>query len=196
MEFGTLRFDEKIILNKVRGFMCANIYIAQAPCGDILQVWRSYDPLDDEDEDISDLESDYDEESYVCNTTMIKVYKVDLVERKLIEIGNLGENVLILGHNQSLCFRANEYPLLKANHIYFSDDRENYIKGFKNNRRDIGLFDLGNNCVEEIVSPQLWSNWPPPVWMTPNARKINLKTVILEITKILIQHFYSIHPNI
>ncbi|BAF28577.2 Os11g0598000 [Oryza sativa Japonica Group] len=141
------------------------------------KVWRSYDPLDDEDEDASDdLEADHDDESYVWNTTMIKVHKVDLVARMLVEACDLGENVLILGHNQSLCLRADEYPLLKANHVYLSDDRELYIKGCKNGCRDIGVFNLENNCAEEIVSPQLWSNWPPPVWMTPNARKISLET--------------------
>ncbi|KAF2911395.1 probable F-box protein At4g22165 [Oryza sativa Japonica Group] len=167
----------KIVLNKVKGFACENMYIVRTPCGDLLQVWRSYDPLDDEDEDASDdLEADHDDESYVWNTTMIKVHKVDLVARMLVEACDLGENVLILGHNQSLCLRADEYPLLKANHVYFSDDRELYIKGCKNGCRDIGVFNLENNCAEEIVSLQLWSNWPPPVWMTPNARKISLET--------------------
>uniref|UniRef100_A0A0E0RA42 KIB1-4 beta-propeller domain-containing protein n=1 Tax=Oryza rufipogon TaxID=4529 RepID=A0A0E0RA42_ORYRU len=167
----------KIVLNKVKGFACENMYIVRGPCGDLLQVWRSYDPLDDEDEDASDdLEADHDDESYVWNTTMIKVHKVDLVARMLVEACDLGENVLILGHNQSLCLRADEYPLLKANHVYFSDDRELYIKGCKNGCRDIGVFNLENNCAEEIVSLQLWSNWPPPVWMTPNARKISLET--------------------
>jgi len=83
----------------------------------------------------------------------------------------LGQNVLFLGHNQSLCLHAEEYPQLKANHVYFTDDDYLYTTGFKNNRRDIGVFDLENNSSEEITTPQLWSNWPTPVWLIPNPRR-------------------------
>jgi len=51
-----------------------------------------------------------------------------------------------------------------------------YTTGFKNNRRDIGVFDLENNSNQELTTPQLWSNWPTPVWLIPNPRRMSLAT--------------------
>jgi hypothetical protein len=105
----------------------------------------------------------------------IKVYKVDTMAKKLLEIKFLHVQLLFLGHNQSLCLSAQQCPALKANHAYFTDDNELWLKRtMKNNRRDIGLFDLKNNRREGLVSPHLWSNWPCPVWITPSLSKTDL----------------------
>ncbi|XP_047068570.1 putative F-box protein At4g22180 [Lolium rigidum] len=150
---------KKLILDRAKNNICENIYIVQAPCGDLLQVWR----LEDDtvyDEDVNDA-------TYETHTGKIDIFKVDTTAEKLVKINSLDDHVLVLGHNQSLCLTAEEYPQLKANRVYFTDDHELYIFGWKNNRRDIGVFDLENNSREELVSPQLWSNWPPPIWVTP-----------------------------
>lgn len=93
--------------------------------------------------------------------------------KKHVEINNLDGLVLFLGHNQSLCLSTEQYPHLKENYTYFTDDDEAWLFGFKNKRRDIGLFDLKHNSREELVSPQLWSNFPAPVWITPSFTKLN-----------------------
>ncbi|KQJ81847.2 hypothetical protein BRADI_5g03430v3 [Brachypodium distachyon] len=64
--------------------------------------------------------------------------------------------------------------LKRANHAYFTDDNALWTNGLLNNRRDMGILNLDNNTREEIVSPQLWSNCPAPMWITPNLRKMNL----------------------
>ncbi|OEL31011.1 hypothetical protein BAE44_0007969 [Dichanthelium oligosanthes] len=171
----------KVVIENVQDYMDygMSMYVVQAPCGDLLQIWRICDPLgeyggedeEDEDEDVSEPEPDSG--SVVVNTTMIKPYKVDTAAKILVEVSNLGDNMLFLGHNQSLCLHAEEYPLLKANHVYLTDDHEPWNSSFKDRTRDVGVFSLENNIREEIVSPVLWSNWPPPVWITPNPRKIN-----------------------
>ncbi|XP_062197772.1 F-box protein At5g25290-like [Phragmites australis] len=170
IDLGDPAVTQEIFLGKVKDIYYERIYIVQAPCGELLQIWRS----DADDEYDSDLEIEFDRESYVSITSAIKVHKVEPTSKKLVEISSLGENVMFLGHNQSLCLRAEEYPQLKANHVYFTDDDDLYIMGFQNNRRDIGVFDLENNSSDEIVSPQLWSNWPAPVWLIPNPRSISL----------------------
>lgn len=104
-----------------------------------------------------------------------KVYRVDLTSNKPVEISSLGEDVLFLGQNQSLCLHAQDHPQLKANHIYITDlDPYIPVEG-ENDERDIGVLNLGNNSREEIVCPQLWSNWPSPMWITPNPRKATLR---------------------
>uniref|UniRef100_A0A0E0K4X5 KIB1-4 beta-propeller domain-containing protein n=1 Tax=Oryza punctata TaxID=4537 RepID=A0A0E0K4X5_ORYPU len=137
-----------------------NTYILHAPWGDVLQIWKT-----EEDNYVHPSEYDYD--AILKNTASIEVS--DLVEEKLVKINHLQDHVLFVGHNQTLCLCAEEFPSLKANHAYFTDDSQNWITEFKNNRRDIGVFNLEDNSTDELVSPQLWSNWPSP-------SNVNLRT--------------------
>uniref|UniRef100_A0ACD6ATJ6 Uncharacterized protein n=1 Tax=Avena sativa TaxID=4498 RepID=A0ACD6ATJ6_AVESA len=162
---------KKLIMDRAKHSICENIYIVQAPCGDLLQVWR----LEADDGDGEDV----DDATYESHTGKIDIFKVDTTAQKLVKINCMDDHVLVLGHNQSLCLNAEEYPQLKANRVYFTDDHELYIFGFRNNRRDIGVFDLANNSMEELVSPQLWSNWPPPIWITPALTELCPTTVPL-----------------
>uniref|UniRef100_M8CFC1 KIB1-4 beta-propeller domain-containing protein n=1 Tax=Aegilops tauschii TaxID=37682 RepID=M8CFC1_AEGTA len=92
----------------------------------------------------------------------------------LVEIDCLPEHALFLGLNDSLCLNAKDYPALKGNHAYFTDDQQ-YNQGRKSSRRDIGVVDFGNyNSKEDLVSPQLWSNWPSPMWITPSLTAMKL----------------------
>jgi hypothetical protein len=168
----------KLFLDKTKDIYFESIYIVQGSGGEMLQIWRSdAEPRgEDEDETDSDLELELDDDKFVNKTTAITVYEVEPASKRIEKISSLGQNVLFLGHNQSLCLHAEEYPQLKGNHVYFTDDDFLYTTGFKNNRRDIGVFDLENNSSEEITTPQLWSNWPTPVWLIPNPRRMSLAT--------------------
>ncbi|CAO2201838.1 unnamed protein product [Urochloa humidicola] len=165
-----------IVMENVKGYIDEgmSMYLVQSQCGALLQIWRICDPLGEygEDENVSEPEPDF--ESTEVNTTMVRLYKVDTACKKLTEVSSFEEKLLFLGHNQSLYIDAEEYPRLKANHVYFTDDHEEWNSSFKDNTRDVGVFSLETNSMEEIVSPVLWSNWPPPVWITPNPRKRNL----------------------
>uniref|UniRef100_A0ACD6AR62 Uncharacterized protein n=1 Tax=Avena sativa TaxID=4498 RepID=A0ACD6AR62_AVESA len=151
-------------MNRTKHYSCENIYIVEAPSGGLLQVWRAHES--------SEYVEDADPATDVTNTRNIKIYKVDTTTEKHVEINSLENHVLLLGHNETLCLSAEEYPHLKANHTYFTDDYEEYLFGWNNNRRDIGIFDLANNSCEELVSPQLWSNWPTPIWITPSLTRL------------------------
>ncbi|XP_037432051.1 uncharacterized protein LOC119298849 [Triticum dicoccoides] len=144
-------------------FEIQGAYILQAPWGGLLLVWRlkvySGNP-----DDISSL---------TLHTKGIKIHEVDVAAKKLVEIDCLHGHALFLGHNQSLCLSTKECPALKENRVYFTDDNE-YITVHKDNRRDIGLLRLDNNSWESLVFPQLWSNWPAPVWITPNLTMMKL----------------------
>ncbi|KAL6603550.1 hypothetical protein ACP70R_043911 [Stipagrostis hirtigluma subsp. patula] len=174
---------QKVVLEDVRDNCVEGyrIFIVQAPCGDLLQIWHqveddlSQPELDQQEKDGDFSEPELDLGPYPHWYPTFKVYRVDLVEKKLVEISNFNDNVLFLGFNQSLCLRADEYPQLKANHVYFTDvDVYMAICG-KNERRSIGVLNLSDNSIEKIVSPKIWSNWPSPVWITPNPRKMVLR---------------------
>ncbi|RLM70238.1 F-box domain containing protein, expressed [Panicum miliaceum] len=175
---GAPAVTQKVFLDKMKDIYYERIYIVQGSVGEMLQIWRSnaVPRGEDEDETDSDLELELDRDKYVSNTAEITVYEVEPASKKIDKISSLGQNVLFLGHNLSLCLHAEGYPQLKANHVYFTDDDFLYTTRFKNNRRDIGVFDLENNSSEEITTPQLWSNWPTPVWLIPNPRRMSLAT--------------------
>ncbi|XP_044970940.1 probable F-box protein At4g22165 [Hordeum vulgare subsp. vulgare] len=154
----------ELIMDITKDFAYENIYIAQAPCGGLLQVWRTQED--------SEYVEDADPATYLTNTANIKIFKVDTMAEKLVGIDSLDDHVLLLGLNQTLYLSVEEYPHLKANHVYFTDDCELYLFGWKNNRRDIGIYDLANNTCEELVSPQLWPNWPNPIWITPSLTRL------------------------
>lgn len=163
----------KIVLDQVKPYASERVYIVQDQCGELLQIWRS--------EDSSLFGDDYEyhpvsehEPSPLRMTNKIKVHKVDLTSQNLVDVNTLDKNVLFIGLNQSLCLCVKEYPQLKANHAYFTDDDELDIKFSKSNRRDIGKFDLAKKNNMEIVSPQLWSNSPAPMWLVPNPRRMSV----------------------
>jgi hypothetical protein len=181
----------RVVMEGLKGCLPPKVYIAQAPCGDLLQIWKVSEYSDQEVEDVSEpdldppdddeyfsvsedeSESEVDTVPYRHYITVFKVYRVNLTAMKLVEISCLGDNILFLGLNQSICLCAKEYPQLKGNHVYFTDDDEYMSYGFKNKGRKMGVFNLGNKISEKIVSPRIWSNWPAPIWIVPNPRKMN-----------------------
>lgn len=185
-DFSGRQVKGKIVLGEMRDYSFERVYIVETPCGDLLQIWSDIDRVPEveaaleepepdtleEDEYFSepDLPPDYVLPRHKC--TPFKLYRVDLTAGKLVEISDLGENVLFLGQNQTVCLNAQEHPQLKGNHIYFTDNDEG-VAMCKNMTRDIGVFNLSDNRREKIVSTQIWSNWPNPVWVTPNLRKMN-----------------------
>ncbi|CAM0907067.1 unnamed protein product [Alopecurus aequalis] len=139
-------------------------YIVQAPWGGLLLIWRIF-----EDE----LEPDPGA-SIFWNTTKFRIYEVEAAGSEPKEINCLHDHVLFLGHNQSLCLSAQEYPSVRANHAYFTDDNLFWTSGRKNSHRDMGILNLDDNSKEELLSPQPWSKFPAPIWITPDLRKMNL----------------------
>ncbi|KAF7006016.1 LOW QUALITY PROTEIN: hypothetical protein CFC21_021087 [Triticum aestivum] len=70
---------------------------------------------------------------------------------------------------------SKQYPTLRANHAYFTDDNVMRTMGLKNSDPDVGIMNLDNfYSMEEILSLELWSSWPAPMWITPDLRKMNL----------------------
>ncbi|CAN6209613.1 unnamed protein product [Urochloa humidicola] len=107
----------KVIVNKIESYPSAlkSWYIICAPWGGLLQVWRTFSVPEQKDED---------EDGDPCfHTTKITIYKVDLKAKELVETKILSNHILFLGKNNSLCLSADEYPQLKANHAYYTDDR-------------------------------------------------------------------------
>uniref|UniRef100_A0ACD5W6I9 Uncharacterized protein n=2 Tax=Avena sativa TaxID=4498 RepID=A0ACD5W6I9_AVESA len=153
-------FTRNIIVDEMANYISGTdggMYAVQTPRGDLLQVCRKSEVT----------------KEILIETEKILVYKTDMAAKKLVEMNGLCDHVLFLGRGQSQCLSAEEYPQLKENCVYFTDD-ETYISKYKKNHRDIGILNLENDDREEIAS-KLWCNWPNPIWVTPNITRMNME---------------------
>ncbi|XBI92869.1 hypothetical protein VPH35_029841 [Triticum aestivum] len=157
----------KTIINIPRKYDCEYMYTVQAPWGGLLLICRIF-----EDHNVEPKPG----ASVFCNTTQYSVYEFDDAGSELKEINCLRDHVLFLGHNQLLCLGAEEYPSLRANHAYFTDDNSLWACGLKNNHCDMGVLNLDDKSKQDLVSPQLWSNFSAPMWITLDLRKMNLSS--------------------
>ncbi|PNT63457.1 hypothetical protein BRADI_4g16200v3 [Brachypodium distachyon] len=154
----------QIVLGMTDAITYSCMYIVQAPWGDLLQVWKSY----------KDYELHPEPGAFVFwNTGKFEIYEIDIERGERKKVKCLHDHALFLGHNQSLCISSVEYPALKRNHAYFTDDSYFWTRGFENNSRDIAILNLDNNIREELVSPQLWSDFPAPMWITLDVRAMD-----------------------
>ncbi|KAF7110628.1 hypothetical protein CFC21_110712 [Triticum aestivum] len=146
----------RILPNLVR--MVQKCYIVQAPWGDVLQIIKD-ESLDPEQPD---------GETYV---TAYEVYKVDFVELKRVKMRGIGEYALFTGKSTTSCFSVKDHPGLMANHLYFTHDDHDELLSGKDDPRDIGVYDLENDTRTNLVDPEPWRTWFPPIWFTPNLAK-------------------------
>ncbi|GJN25310.1 hypothetical protein PR202_gb13122 [Eleusine coracana subsp. coracana] len=160
--------SRKVIMDDTKDYIYESIYIVQSPSGELLQVWREQNviPIGNEDAPERDLSE------IKMETRKMMLFKVDMATKKLVQIKSLHDHVLFLGYSQSLCLSAEQFPQLKTNHAYLTDD-ERGIAFWKNNRRDIGVFNMENNITEEIVLSQCCCTWPAPIWIAPSLAKFS-----------------------
>ncbi|VAH01292.1 unnamed protein product [Triticum turgidum subsp. durum] len=167
----------KKIMRRVRkGDDPSSMYIMQAPWGDILQIWRwrsyvdSSTPVELPRDLLGHNEDDIDR--YIeLRTTEIEVYKVDLENQALVKMTSLADHALFLGYNSSMCFATKDFPTLKPNCVYITDDSVEYVNMCKHNWREIGVWDIENKSLQTFDSVLLtisWMNWPSSVWITPS----------------------------
>ncbi|XP_037467062.1 probable F-box protein At1g65740 [Triticum dicoccoides] len=153
IDVGRDSFTHGLILKKSIPRFC-NVYIVRTPEGDILQLLRITSTVEKRE-----------------RTATIEVYKVNLEKQGVGPIDSLGDNAVFIGTSYSSCLPVKDYPQLMPNHIYCDDDDEYWLRE-KDGCRDVGVYDFEEDHVNDLVSPQPWLNWPPPIWITPSFTKI------------------------
>src|SRR4051812_2288378 len=61
-------------------------------------------------------------EERIIKSEKILLRKIDIAAEGRVKINGLHDHVLFLGRSQSQCLSAEEYPQLRANFVYFTDD--------------------------------------------------------------------------
>ncbi|KAH0688289.1 hypothetical protein KY284_018842 [Solanum tuberosum] len=81
-------------------------------------------------------------------TTNIDVFEVDLVSGKLTQTKELGDTAFFIGHNASRSVQPCQFPGIKPNHIYFTDDYwESYLVFEEGGGLDMGVFNLADGTI-------------------------------------------------
>ncbi|KAI4988676.1 hypothetical protein ZWY2020_035916, partial [Hordeum vulgare] len=108
-EFSGPTIMSNIIAHEMENYICGMdvyMYVVQAPWGDLLQVCRKSKVT----------------EELLVQTEKILLYKADMAAKKLVEVNGLHDHVLFLGRSQTQCLNVEDYPQLKKNCVYFTDD--------------------------------------------------------------------------
>ncbi|KAJ8626413.1 hypothetical protein MRB53_019720 [Persea americana] len=121
---------------------------------------------------IQEVERDpYDYDSR--RTLGFKVYEVGLEEngeytKKPMEVERLGDRVIFLGQNSSMLVMASQFPGVKGNRIYFTDDfmEASFFKS-PLGCVDLGIFDMEDNTVQPLFSKRFHPTFSPPIWIAP-----------------------------
>uniref|UniRef100_A0A8R7R5V4 KIB1-4 beta-propeller domain-containing protein n=1 Tax=Triticum urartu TaxID=4572 RepID=A0A8R7R5V4_TRIUA len=101
----------------------------------------------------------------------IKVYRVDFDKEKCVSITDIGDYALFIGSSTTSCLIVKDYPDLMPNHVYFTDDDDGAHILEKDYPPKVGIYNIINNTTVNVVHPELWMNWLPPIWLTPSLEK-------------------------
>ena len=86
----------------------------------------------------------------------------------MTETRELGDTTFFLGANSSLSVQACQFPGIKPNHIYFTDDCFlTYLAYEEGGGLDMGVFNLADGSIQPHYNGVSLSRFCPPTWVTP-----------------------------
>ncbi|PHU23775.1 hypothetical protein BC332_08882 [Capsicum chinense] len=107
---------------------------------------------------------------FTNGTTDFRVFQVDLATGKVTETEELGDMAFFLGANASLSVQASQFPGIKPNHIYFTDDCfESYLCYEEGGGLDMGVFNVADGNIQPHYDGVSLSSFCPPIWVTPTS---------------------------
>ncbi|KAF3615453.1 putative E3 ubiquitin-protein ligase UBR7-like [Capsicum annuum] len=115
-------------------------------------------------------EDDADEEKmYMYKTRSFLVFQIDLDACETTPTRDLGDQAFFLGANASLSVQASQFPGIKPNHIYFTDNCLGaYLHFEEGGGLDMGVFNLADGSIQPHYDGVSLSRVCPPIWVTPN----------------------------
>ncbi|URE21799.1 F-box and DUF domain containing protein [Musa troglodytarum] len=99
---------------------------------------------------------------------MCMVFSLDEQALTWTRVESLHEQTLFLGKNQSMCLSTVDFPELKQNCIYYTDDMLQLCGSHQYMNRYVGIFYLEDEMTRPIDHLGHHLNCPPPLWLTPS----------------------------
>ncbi|XP_077215526.1 putative F-box protein At4g22165 [Tasmannia lanceolata] len=99
----------------------------------------------------------------IIRTSCFEVFQLDKKTGNWTEVESLGDQALFVGLNCSASLSARDFPHLKGNCIYFTDDfNDGYEQGIDN-----GIYNLDDDSIKPFYPNS--SSWiTNPIWLLPN----------------------------
>lgn len=139
-------------------------YLVRFPMAELLLVRRERTLGEDEDDGEAPL-AEY------MQTVKIMVWRIDTdgsKSNKLV-LSTLGDHAIFLGGNMSICLSSKDYPELRRNCAYLTDEFKEYTHfNDGENWRDVGIFNLEDGSFEHILPNNQRLDWLSPIWLTPS----------------------------
>ncbi|PHT53956.1 hypothetical protein CQW23_08418 [Capsicum baccatum] len=100
-------------------------------------------------------------------TTYFRVFQVDLETGKVTETEELGDMAFFLGANASLSVQPSQYPGIKPNRIYFTDDfLDSYTAYEEGGGLDMGVHNVADGSIQQPHYDGVSLSWfCPPIWI-------------------------------
>ncbi|OVA10865.1 Protein of unknown function DUF295 [Macleaya cordata] len=114
---------------------------------------------------------DIEPNTRVHKTVGFEISRLDSSRRpKWVEVKSLGNHVLFLGGNSSLCSSATDLPGCEGNCIYFTDYDSKVNNDGKRPTQDSGVFNVGDGSIKPLPYCDGYSRLflPPPIWVITN----------------------------
>ena len=104
----------------------------------------------------------------MSGTIFFFVFKIDLDAHIYTPITDLGDRAFFLGANASFSVQASQFPGIKPNHIYFTDNCLGaYLHSKRGGGLDMGMFNLADSSFQPHYDGVSLSRVCPPIWVTP-----------------------------
>ncbi|XP_062158777.1 uncharacterized protein LOC133866264 [Alnus glutinosa] len=144
----------------VRTWFHDRYYLVES-LGDLLWVRRL---ISNNMNDDGEFTFSHDAQIFPDQTVQFDVYRLDFSKNTWEFTESIGDRVLFLGTNQSLSLSARDFPSLKANCIYFTDDSSSIHRKCDFGGRDFGYYELGGFAYGEYRFRED-KILPPPFWV-------------------------------
>ncbi|KAK8673679.1 hypothetical protein V6N13_111997 [Hibiscus sabdariffa] len=155
-------FEEKMVIppKHYEEVGIALKYIVESCDGEILIVQRFYTTSDAGDESLH---------HWTVNFKVFKVERHATDEARLVEINNIGDEVLFLGDNSSISVVTSRFPGCRSNCIYFTDDIILFVHPYlPSGPIDMGIFSLETGCFDRYYDHHpSHLDMPPPFFILP-----------------------------
>ena len=154
---GRPELEREVVLRpQVQGGKTTTNYLVHAPWlrggagGSWLQVWRK---MGASKPTVTTTTPAPVAQESAWRTESISVYQVDLAAQTLVEIKSLGDHALFVGCNYSFALAATDSPGVLPNHVYYTDNEEQYALYSPECPRDIGIYNVGDGSFHQIQPP-------------------------------------------
>lgn len=105
-----------------------------------------------------------------------KVFQVDLIAKSWVETKSLGDRAAFVGHSDSFSLKVAmiSSPIIKQNHIYFTDDNTNAHSFLASTDpsfgggQDMGMYNMEDGSFKPHFKGQSIGVVCPPIWVPPS----------------------------